>query len=109
TCNLSRPDHPWRRSARRVLRDCVTGSRARTTFRAARDSRPWGRCAVSVFSEACIVFTGLIEEVGVIESIDKTDAGVELRIASTFTGVEPGESIAVSGPWLTVTTCGQEA
>jgi len=52
------------------------------------------------------VFTGLIEEVGVIESIDKTDAGVELRIASTFTGVEPGESIAVSGPCLTVRTCG---
>lgn len=52
------------------------------------------------------MFTGLIEEVGVIESIDKTDAGVELRIASTFTGVEPGESIAVSGPCLTVRTCG---
>jgi len=52
------------------------------------------------------VFTGLIEEVGVIESIDKTDAGVELRIASTFTEVEPGESIAVSGPCLTVRTCG---
>lgn len=52
------------------------------------------------------MFTGLIEEVGVIESIDKTDAGVELRIASTFTEVEPGESIAVSGPCLTVRTCG---
>lgn len=52
------------------------------------------------------MFTGLIEEVGVIDSIDQNDAGVELRIASTFTAVEPGESIAVSGPCLTVRSCG---
>ena len=44
------------------------------------------------------MFTGLIEQCGVIESIDQTDAGIELRIASTLTGVEPGESIAVNGP-----------
>jgi len=52
------------------------------------------------------VFTGLIEECGVIESIDKTDAGVELRIASTFDGIELGESIAVNGACLTVLSCG---
>ncbi len=52
------------------------------------------------------MFTGLIEECGVIESIDRTEAGLELRIASSFTGVEPGESIAVSGPCLTVLSCG---
>jgi riboflavin synthase len=52
------------------------------------------------------VFTGLIEECGVIESVDRTGAGVELRIASTFTGVEPGESIAVNGPCLTVLSSG---
>lgn len=52
------------------------------------------------------MFTGLIEECGVIESIDQTDAGVELRIASSFTGVEQGESIAVNGPCLTVLSAG---
>ena len=52
------------------------------------------------------MFTGLIEEVGVIESIDQSEAGVELRIASTFPSVAPGESIAVSGPCLTVRSCG---
>ena len=53
------------------------------------------------------MFTGLIEQCGVIESIDQTDAGIELRIASTLTGVEPGESIAVNGPCLTVLSAGQ--
>ena len=52
------------------------------------------------------MFTGLIEEIGVVESIGQTDSGVEIRIASAFTGVEPGESIAVSGPCLTVLKSG---
>ena len=52
------------------------------------------------------MFTGLIEEVGVIESIGHNEAGLEVRIASAFTDIKPGESIAVSGPCLTVRTCG---
>lgn len=52
------------------------------------------------------MFTGLIEECGVIESVNQTEAGVELRIASTFTGVEPGESISVNGACLTVLSAG---
>lgn len=52
------------------------------------------------------MFTGLIEEVGVIESITQNEAGIELRIATGFADVRPGESVAVSGPCLTVRACG---
>jgi riboflavin synthase len=49
------------------------------------------------------MFTGLIESVGRIESITSTPAGREMRIASSFTDLADGESIAVNGACLTVT------
>jgi riboflavin synthase len=48
------------------------------------------------------MFTGLIEQVGEIESVRQTDAGRELRIAAPFTDLQNGESIAVNGACLTV-------
>jgi riboflavin synthase len=48
------------------------------------------------------MFTGLIEDVGVIESVTKTDAGLAVRVHSSFTGLTDGESIAVNGACLTV-------
>lgn len=48
------------------------------------------------------MFTGLIEQVGEIESVRQTDAGRELRIAAPFTDLRNGESIAVNGACLTV-------
>ena len=48
------------------------------------------------------MFTGLVEQVGVIDSIRNTDAGVELRITCAYDDVEPGESISVNGVCLTV-------
>lgn len=48
------------------------------------------------------MFTGLIDDVGVITTIDKTAAGVELTISSTYGDLALGESIAVSGVCLTV-------
>ena len=48
------------------------------------------------------MFTGLIEHVGVIQSVSTTKAGVELRIASEFAELVQGESIAVNGVCLTV-------
>jgi riboflavin synthase len=48
------------------------------------------------------MFTGLIEQVGEIESVRQTDAGRELRIAAPFTDLQSGESIAVNGACLTV-------
>jgi riboflavin synthase len=52
------------------------------------------------------MFTGLIEQVGEVESVRHTDAGRELRIRSTFSGLREGESIAVSGACLTVRELG---
>jgi riboflavin synthase len=48
------------------------------------------------------MFTGLIEQVGEVESVRQTDAGRELRIAAPFTDLQSGESIAVNGACLTV-------
>src|SRR3954471_15882411 len=48
------------------------------------------------------MFTGLIEQVGEIESVRQTDAGRELRIRVTFNDLVEGESIAVNGACLTV-------
>jgi riboflavin synthase len=48
------------------------------------------------------MFTGLIEQIGEIESVRQTDAGRELRIRAAFDDLEDGESIAVNGACLTV-------
>ena len=54
------------------------------------------------------MFTGLIEHVGTVESLNKTNAGVELRIASEYRDLAQGESIAVNGVCLTVLDLGAE-
>ena len=50
------------------------------------------------------MFTGLVAECGTVEAIARRGSGVELRIRSTFTAYEPGESIACDGVCLTVET-----
>lgn len=52
------------------------------------------------------MFTGLIEQVGEIESVRQADAGRELRIAAPFTDLRNGESIAINGACLTVRESG---
>jgi riboflavin synthase len=54
------------------------------------------------------MFTGLIEQVGEIENVRQTDAGRELRIRASFTGLTDGESIAVNGICLTVRESGAD-
>ena len=53
------------------------------------------------------MFTGLIEEVGAVVAVHPRDHGTELQIAApgTATHVNPGESIAVNGCCLTLTSC----
>ena len=53
------------------------------------------------------MFTGLIEEVGTVVSVRARDRGMELQIvaAGIAEDVNPGESIAVNGCCLTVTSC----
>jgi riboflavin synthase len=48
------------------------------------------------------MFTGLVDDVGVVEHVERREAGRELRIASRYAGLTPGESIAVNGACLTV-------
>jgi len=54
------------------------------------------------------VFTGLIEAVGTITDVVTSDAGLELRVACSYTDLSPGESIAVNGACLTVRDFGAE-
>ena len=48
------------------------------------------------------MFTGLVDDVGVVERVERTEAGRELRVSSRYAGLTPGESIAVNGACLTV-------
>lgn len=54
------------------------------------------------------MFTGLVDDVGVIERVTRTPAGLELRIRCSYDGVIEGESIAVNGACLTVVACGRK-
>src|SRR2546423_8290464 len=53
------------------------------------------------------MFTGLIEQVGEVETVRQIDAGLEVRIRSPFADLKSGESIAVNGACLTVREFGQ--
>ena len=48
------------------------------------------------------MFTGLVDDVGVVERVERTEAGRELRVRSRYDGLTTGESIAVNGACLTV-------
>jgi riboflavin synthase len=48
------------------------------------------------------MFTGLVDDVGVVERVERTEAGRELRVLSRYVGLTPGESIALNGACLTV-------
>jgi riboflavin synthase len=48
------------------------------------------------------VFTGLIDDVGILTSVVESDAGREFRIESSYDALADGESIAVNGACLTV-------
>ena len=48
------------------------------------------------------MFTGLVDDVGRIERVARTDAGRELRVACGYRDLRAGESIAVNGVCLTV-------
>lgn len=50
------------------------------------------------------MFTGLVEDIGTVETIERTDEGARLRISSHLVGdLALGDSIAVNGCCLTAT------
>ena len=52
------------------------------------------------------MFTGIVDDVGLIEHAIDTEAGRELRIRTRYEGLTEGESVAVNGVCLTVRTHG---
>jgi riboflavin synthase len=48
------------------------------------------------------VFTGLIDDVGVVASVASSSAGREFRVESRYDALTDGESIAINGACLTV-------
>ena len=48
------------------------------------------------------MFTGIITEIGTVEQVKPSEGGLQLSIASGFSDLELGESIAVDGACLTV-------
>jgi riboflavin synthase len=52
------------------------------------------------------LFTGLVDDVGVIERVTRSAAGRVFRIRCSYDDVTEGESIAVNGACLTVVACG---
>jgi riboflavin synthase len=52
------------------------------------------------------MFTGLVDDVGIVERVERTDAGRELRIRTRYESLADGESIAVNGACLTVRESG---
>ena len=52
------------------------------------------------------MFTGLVDDVGVVERVERTEAGRELRVRSRFESLADGESVALNGACLTVRASG---
>jgi riboflavin synthase len=52
------------------------------------------------------MFSGLVDDVGVIERVAETTAGRELVVRCRYDDLVPGESIALNGACLTVRECG---
>jgi riboflavin synthase len=48
------------------------------------------------------MFTGLVSDIGSIEKVSKTEAGIELGISCAWNDLAEGESVAVNGVCLTV-------
>lgn len=52
------------------------------------------------------MFTGLVDRIGVLETVRPSPAGLEFRVNCPYSDIAAGESIAVSGVCLTVRECG---
>lgn len=53
------------------------------------------------------MFTGLVDDLGTLDRVARTDAGLELRIRCRYGDLTKGESVAVNGVCLTVTGFGE--
>lgn len=54
------------------------------------------------------MFTGLVEQIATIDKVNRTAAGLELRVRCAYGDLEIGESISVNGVCLTVLESGEK-
>ena len=54
------------------------------------------------------MFTGLVEDVGVIERVTRTPAGRQFHVLCRYDDIAQGESVALNGACLTVVGCGPQ-
>ena len=54
------------------------------------------------------MFTGLVDDVGTLDRVERTPAGLELRVRCRYDDLAVGESVAVNGVCLTVVDRGSE-
>jgi riboflavin synthase len=52
------------------------------------------------------MFTGLVDDIGLVTAVERTDAGRAFRVRCRYADLSVGESIAVNGACLTVRDCG---
>jgi riboflavin synthase len=52
------------------------------------------------------MFTGLVDDIGIVTSVERTLDGRAFRIGCRYADLAPGESVAVNGVCLTVRECG---
>src|SRR5918911_3099944 len=88
-------------------RSYLEGTGATEDAASGRAARP--ESLVTVSSKAptrlLLVFTGIVRERGRVVAADRNGSGLRLRIRAQ-TAAEPGDSVAVAGTCLTVTTAG---
>src|SRR4051794_18103251 len=97
---LRRPGPPWRAPGRC---ESPTGyGRSRPT--SSRSERTCSFERGSGSGEA-LMFTGIIKELGTVETVEASDDGARLRIRADLTSeLHPGDSVAVNGACLTATS-----
>jgi riboflavin synthase len=52
------------------------------------------------------MFTGLVDDIGTIDAVDRTPAGRTFRVRCRYADLTVGESVALNGACLTVRECG---
>jgi riboflavin synthase len=50
------------------------------------------------------MFTGIVTAIGTVLEVRRATGGLDLEVESSYSGLEPGESVAVDGACLTVET-----
>jgi riboflavin synthase len=50
------------------------------------------------------MFTGIVTEIGTVLEVKRAPGGLDLEVDSGYSGLEPGESVAVDGACLTIET-----